>query len=124
MHKINTYNDDIYISCRLWFSLKYFGHRKVSVLDGGMKKWLKENKITTNKISKVEPKNCYKVNENIDWIIRKKQIDDINKKMDASLSSGDLKGVKELIEKLDIKCPVSGTNNWTNVRQFHLMFKT
>ena len=34
---------DTYSSCRLWFALKYFGHKKVSVLDGGMKKWLKEN---------------------------------------------------------------------------------
>ena len=55
---------------------------------------------------------------------RQKQIDAISKQMNASLSSGDLKGVKALIEELDIKCPVSGTNNWTDVRQFNLMFKT
>ena len=35
-------NSDIYSSCRLWFSLKYFGHEKVSVLDGSFQKWLKE----------------------------------------------------------------------------------
>ena len=33
---------DVYSACRLWFSLKYFGHEKVSVLDGGFQKWLKE----------------------------------------------------------------------------------
>ena len=55
---------------------------------------------------------------------RQKQIDAINEKMNSSLSSGDLEGVKTLIEELDIKCPVSGTNNWTDVRQFNLMFKT
>jgi glycyl-tRNA synthetase len=55
---------------------------------------------------------------------RQKQIDAINAKMNSSLSSGDLEGVKALIEELDIKCPVSGTNNWTDVRQFNLMFKT
>ena len=55
---------------------------------------------------------------------RQKQIDDINEKMNTSLSSGDLEKVKALIEELDIKCPVSGTNNWTDVRQFNLMFKT
>ncbi|MDB4126703.1 glycine--tRNA ligase [Flavobacteriales bacterium] len=55
---------------------------------------------------------------------RQKQIDAINEKMNTSLSSGDLVGVKALIEELDIKCPVSGTNNWTDVRQFNLMFKT
>ncbi|MDO7576593.1 MAG: glycine--tRNA ligase, partial [Flavobacteriaceae bacterium] len=55
---------------------------------------------------------------------RQKQINSINEKMNASLSSADLEGVKALIEELDIKCPVSGTNNWTEVRQFNLMFKT
>ena len=55
---------------------------------------------------------------------RQKQIDAINEKMNTSLSSGYLVGVKALIEELDIKCPVSGTNNWTDVRQFNLMFKT
>jgi len=55
---------------------------------------------------------------------RQKQIDAISQKMNASLSSGDLAGVKTLIEGLDIKCPASGTNNWTDVRQFNLMFKT
>ena len=28
---------DLYSSCRLWFALKYFGHKQVSVLDGGLK---------------------------------------------------------------------------------------
>ena len=55
---------------------------------------------------------------------RQKQIDAISQKMNASLSSGDLARVKKLIEELDIKCPLSGTNNWTDVRQFNLMFKT
>ena len=55
---------------------------------------------------------------------RQKKIDEINEKMNSSLSSGNLQAIKSLIEELDIKCPVSGTNNWTDVRQFNLMFKT
>ena len=55
---------------------------------------------------------------------RQKKIDAISQQMNASLSSGDLAGAKTLIEELDIKCSVSGTNNWTDVRQFNLMFKT
>ena len=55
---------------------------------------------------------------------RLKKIDEIKKKMSAALSSGNLTDVKLLIEDLDIKCPVSGTSNWTDVRQFNLMFKT
>ena len=38
-------NSDVYSSCRLWFALKYFGHEKVSVLDGGLKKWLREKSL-------------------------------------------------------------------------------
>ena len=57
---------DVHSACRLWFSLKYFGHQKVSVLDGGMKKWLLENKITTNKINKIEQISSYRVSENVE----------------------------------------------------------
>jgi glycyl-tRNA synthetase len=35
-----------------------------------------------------------------------------------------LKEIENLINELEIKCPVSGTSNWTEVRQFNLMFKT
>lgn len=40
------------------------------------------------------------------------------------LTDEDLKGVKALIEREGIVCPVSGTSNWTDVRQFNLMFST
>ena len=66
---------DLYSSCRLWFALKYFGHKRVSVLDGGLKKWLKEEKETTNKLEKIENPNNYRVNENTTWIKSKIQID-------------------------------------------------
>jgi glycyl-tRNA synthetase len=42
----------------------------------------------------------------------------------ASLDKNDLGDVKALIEELGIVCPVSGTKNWTDVRQFNLMFST
>ena len=67
---------DVYSSCRLWFSLKYFGHQKVSVLDGGLKKWLKEKKPTTKKVEKVKQINNYQTSENFDCIKNKKQIDE------------------------------------------------
>ena len=40
------------------------------------------------------------------------------------LEKEDLAGVKKLIEELDIVCPISGTKNWTEVKQFNLMFGT
>lgn len=41
-----------------------------------------------------------------------------------SMESEDLADVKQLIEDEQIKCPVSGSMNWTDVRQFNLMFGT
>tara|TARA_B100000945_G_scaffold94914_1_gene74150 strand:- start:551 stop:1390 length:840 start_codon:yes stop_codon:yes gene_type:complete len=79
-------HSDTYSSCRLWFALKYFGHQKVSVLNGGLKKWLKENRPLTMEINKdigkfsnmdkLNPIDKYNVNENIEWIKNKKQIDE------------------------------------------------
>lgn len=40
------------------------------------------------------------------------------------LTDEDLAAVKELIIREGIVCPVSGTANWTDVRQFNLMFST
>ncbi|MBR4187937.1 MAG: glycine--tRNA ligase, partial [Bacteroidaceae bacterium] len=36
----------------------------------------------------------------------------------------DLDGLKQIILDEGIVCPISGTRNWTDVRQFNLMFKT
>jgi len=57
-------------------------------------------------------------------IDREKRIKDINNKFNQAISNKNLSKVKILIEELDIKCPISGTCNWTDVRQFNLMFKT
>ena len=64
------------------------------------------------------------VSTNFRILERQKKIDEIKEKMNSFLSSGNFENIKSLIDKLDIKCPVSGTNNWTDVRQFNLMFKT
>ncbi|HLR38349.1 MAG TPA: glycine--tRNA ligase [Chitinophagaceae bacterium] len=45
-------------------------------------------------------------------------------KMDALLKEDDFEGLKKLIEEENILCPVSGTGNWTDIRQFNLMFST
>jgi glycyl-tRNA synthetase len=44
--------------------------------------------------------------------------------MDKLLAANDYDGLKKLIENNKIKCTVSGTANWTDVRQFNLMFST
>jgi glycyl-tRNA synthetase len=48
----------------------------------------------------------------------------LQQEMDRLLAASDFDGLKTLIEKEKIKCPVSGTANWTDVRQFNLMFST
>ncbi|TAF89317.1 MAG: glycine--tRNA ligase, partial [Bacteroidetes bacterium] len=45
-------------------------------------------------------------------------------KMNALLSTEDFGGLQELIIAENISCAVSGTKNWTDVRQFNLMFST
>lgn len=44
--------------------------------------------------------------------------------MDRLLAAEDFEGLKELIAKNNIVCSVSGTGNWTDIRQFNLMFST
>jgi glycyl-tRNA synthetase len=44
--------------------------------------------------------------------------------MDRLLAAGDFEGLKRIIEENRIRCTISGTSNWTDVRQFNLMFST
>jgi len=48
----------------------------------------------------------------------------ILKRLGKSLENEDLADVKALIEELEIACPLSGSKNWTDVKQFNLMFGT
>jgi len=68
-------NSDTISSCRCWYSFIYFGHNidKVSVLDGGLIKWINEKKSTTSKIKKFN-KSEYAVTENKSLVKNKEQI--------------------------------------------------
>ena len=52
------------------------------------------------------------------------KINEIEARFKETLSNDDLEGVRQLIIDLEIACPISGTKNWTDVRQFNLMFST
>ncbi len=52
------------------------------------------------------------------------KIDDINGRFKEAMGRADLTAVKQLIEDLGIADPETGSKNWTDVRQFNLMFKT
>ncbi len=44
--------------------------------------------------------------------------------LDEAITDDNLVRLKEIIEEHGIVCPISGTKNWTDVRQFNLMFST
>jgi glycyl-tRNA synthetase len=52
------------------------------------------------------------------------KIEEIENRMRTTLENNDLEGVRNLIIDLEIVCPISGSKNWTEVRQFNLMFST
>ena len=54
----------------------------------------------------------------------KEQIDEIHARFSKALNDDDLNELKKIIEDCEIVCPISGTKNWTDVKQFNLMFKT
>ncbi len=61
-------------------------------------------------------------NPNVQRSAQKRE--NVNAKMVAALEANDLEGLKALIEECEIACPISGSKNWTDVRQFNLMFST
>jgi len=54
----------------------------------------------------------------------KEKASSILSRMGKSLEKEDLTDIKNLIEELEIVCPLSGSKNWTDVKQFNLMFGT
>ena len=52
------------------------------------------------------------------------KMDDIGGRLATAMTDGDMEGLKQLILDLEIACPESGSKEWTDVRQFNLMFST
>ena len=50
--------------------------------------------------------------------------DTVEKRLANSLKTGDMADLKALIDELEIAEPDTGSRNWTDVRQFNLMFST
>ncbi|MCR5695528.1 MAG: glycine--tRNA ligase [Marinilabiliaceae bacterium] len=50
--------------------------------------------------------------------------DDIHKRYSEAMNANDLEALRQIIVDEKIVCPISGTANWTDVRQFNLMFQT
>jgi glycyl-tRNA synthetase len=54
----------------------------------------------------------------------KEKYDTIAKRLATAMSDGNMEEMKQIIVDLEIACPDSGSRNWTDVRQFNLMFST
>ena len=57
-------------------------------------------------------------------IDRQKKIDAIAARLAKAMTDGDMEDLKAQLEEYQIACEVSGSKNWTDVRQFNLMFST
>jgi glycyl-tRNA synthetase len=55
---------------------------------------------------------------------RQAKIDAIAKRLGQAMTDGNMEDLKSQIEEYEIACPVSGSKEWTDVRQFNLMFST
>ncbi len=64
------------------------------------------------------------VNTNRRVLEYKKQLQEIHHRFNTAMDKNDLIELRQLILDLGIVCPVSGTRNWTEIRQFNLMFNT
>ena len=53
-----------------------------------------------------------------------KKYDDLHARYHEAMQGPDLEALKQIIIDEEIVCPISGTKNWTDVRQFNLMFAT
>jgi len=53
-----------------------------------------------------------------------KQADEVRNRMNSALNEDNFEELRQIIIDNEIVCPISGTRNWTEVRQFNLMFST
>jgi glycyl-tRNA synthetase len=69
-----------------------------------------------------DKKQFLETNPNI--LRNKAKIDEIQGRLVNALEADDLNEIRQIIVDCEIACPVSGSKNWTDVRQFNLMFDT
>jgi glycyl-tRNA synthetase len=83
--------------------------------------------LIDNKDSKKRYRVDHLIEGHADKLIKegdKEAADKLIADMEVLLANDDFAGLKKLIEDNKIHCSVSGTGNWTEIRQFNLMFST
>ncbi len=98
-------NSDVISACRCWYNFIFFGHKPgmVKVLNGGFKKWIKENKAIDDIIPKII-KTKYKAKEIKNLVKNKKEID--NNIVDRNFVVIDARSIERF--KGDVKEPRAG----------------
>ena len=87
MQKLGLNNDDIVIiydnspllsSARCWFLLRYFGHKEIFILSGGIKSWKENGFVTTNEVSNISFGNFKATEENKKLLIKIEEMKNIS----------------------------------------------
>ena len=70
-------NSDVISSCRCWYNFIYYGHnpKLIKILNGGLKKWIGENREIDNELPKIIKSN-YKAKEFKNLVKDKNQINE------------------------------------------------
>lgn len=71
-------------AARLWWLLRYFGHEKVSLLDGGWTKWAAEKRPVSREIPQVKAR-AFKATAHPDWVVDKKEVEALRTSSDVLL---------------------------------------
>ena len=79
-------NSDVISSCRCWYNFIYYGHnpKLIKILNGGLKKWIGENRKIDNELPKITKSN-YKAKEFKNLVKDKNQINENIIKKEFSL---------------------------------------
>ncbi len=90
-------------AARMWFTLNYYGHGNVVVLDGGWQKWLKERKPIDDVVPNYEPGN-FEARPHAEWI---RFIDDI----------AQVTAKKRAAKLIDVRSPAEYTGQASRARR-------
>jgi|TARA_A100001391_G_scaffold205447_1_gene206374 thiosulfate/3-mercaptopyruvate sulfurtransferase len=75
--EIVVYDTAGLMSARVWWTFRVFGHGKIRILDGGLKKWIAEGRPVTSTISSVTAASVFNAKLNLERVRNKKQMIEI-----------------------------------------------
>ena len=100
-HHIIIYDQSGYVSStRVWFLFKFFGHKKISILDGGINNWIKEKKLVTSDIVK-RKKEIFFASKSSKMLVTQKEIKSLIKGKSKSFKIIDARPEDRFLGKVD-----------------------